>query len=291
VSHQIDERALPREAAVGADAPFVPLPYRVLSRRRETPDVVTLTLAPVDAKIALARPGQFTMLTAFGVGEAAISVSGEPLDELVQHTVRDVGSVSHALCASPPGALVGVRGPFGTDWGLDSLGNRDAVVVAGGIGLAPLSGAITRLVRRQRAGGGRVFVAVGAKSPDQVVLRAELGRWQSAGARVLVTVDTAPASWNGRVGLVTQLLAELAFDPDRAVALVCGPEVMIRFTARELVRRGVAPESVRLSLERNMQCGIALCGHCQLGTLLLCRDGPVVTYDAVVERLLAEDER
>lgn len=232
------------------------------------------------------------MLTAYGVGEIAISASAIPDDPgNLCHTIRDIGAVSHALCSCAPGDVLGVRGPFGTDWGVDTLGDRDAVVVAGGIGLAPLVGAITTLVARQRAGGGRVFVAVGARSPAQIIFGDDLGAWSRAGATVRLTVDAASASWNGAVGLVTQLLPELGFDASHAVALICGPEVMIRFSARALTDLGLAAGAVRLSLERNMQCGIALCGHCQFGPLLLCRDGPVVTYDGVVPALLGQRER
>ncbi len=271
---------------------LVPLAYRVVARRHETADVTTLRLSPVADAVAPGRPGQFNMLSAFGVGEAAISLSAAPdATGEVQHTIRDVGPVSHALCTSAPGDLVGVRGPFGTDWGVDDLGYGDTVVVAGGIGLAPLAGAIDVLAERRRYGGGRVFVAVGARNPDQVMLRAELGRWLAAGVRVRVTVDAAPAGFTGGVGLVTQLLPGLGFDPARTTALVCGPEVMIRFSVRALVDLGVPPGAVRVSLERNMQCGTALCGHCQLGPLLLCRDGPVVTWNDELATLLTENER
>ena len=287
---------MPLDTAIGrhSDAadPLAPLPYRVVARRAETADVATLLLAPLERSIAPARPGQFNMLTAYGVGEVAISVSGLAAELApLCHTVRDVGPVSHALFMRAPGDVVGVRGPFGTDWGVDTLAERDAVIVAGGIGLAPLAGAAALLAERARAGGGRLFVAVGARSPSQLLFPAELDAWAHAGAQVRVSVDAAPAGWSGSVGLVTQLLPELDFDPQSTVALVCGPEVMIRFSARALLERGVPARAIRISLERNMQCGVALCGHCQLGPLLLCRDGPVVTYDGIIPGLLAEDER
>lgn len=282
-------------AGAAAEAgPFTPRPYRVVATHRETSDVVTLALDSLDGPAVGARPGQFNMLTVFGVGEAAISVSrlARGTGPIV-HTVRDVGPVTHALCSLPCGALVGVRGPFGTDWPVEDLADRDVVVVAGGIGLAPLRGAVDVLVDRLRstAGPRRVLVLAGARSPEQIVFADDLRRWAAEGAQVEITVDTAGTGWNGHVGVVTGLLPNVDVDPGRTVAFVCGPEVMMRFTVRDLLELGLEPESVRISLERNMQCGVGLCGHCQLGPLLLCRDGPVVAYSGVVARLLRERQR
>ena len=175
------------------------------------------------------------------------------------------------------GDVVGVRGPFGTDWGLASLDGVDVVVVAGGIGLAPLRGAM-RYLAENKSPERTVALRVGARLPDQIVFPDEIARWGEMGIDVAVTVDVADAGWTGHVGVVTQILAELPFDGAGAVALVCGPEIMMRFSARSLIDLGVTPENIRVSLERNMQCGIAMCGHCQLGPYLLCRDGPVVPY-------------
>jgi len=244
------------------------------------------------------------MLCAFGIGEAAISISSAPgASGPLEHTVRDVGAVTHALCDAEVGSLVGVRGPFGTDWGIDSLEGRDVVVVAGGIGLAPLRGAVSALVddlgqnptrdpgsAGDEQWGGRITVLVGARTPDQVVFSDDIDSWRSKGADVEVSVDVADQIWPGAVGVVTTLLKDRRFDPDRTTALVCGPEVMMRFTARALMDARIRPHGIRLSLERNMQCGIGLCGHCQLGPLLVCRDGPVVTYGDVLEQLLSVPE-
>ncbi len=296
----------------GGDAGFgvmTPVPHRVVGRRHETDDVVTLHLAPTAGSDLRSRSGQFNMLTAFGVGEAAISVSGAPHDDgPLQHTVRDVGPVTHALCQARIGDVVGVRGPFGTDWGVDTLQGPgdliddalpadlpgpggDVVVVAGGIGLAPLRGAIYELVARQRRAGGRVFVAVGAREPSQIIFGSDLEAWARDGARVEVTVDVSVPGWTGHVGLVTSLLNDAGFDPVGATALVCGPELMMRFTARALIDGGVDPRCIRVSVERNMQCGVAWCGHCQLGPFLLCRDGPILPYSDAVAHLLTQRER
>jgi anaerobic sulfite reductase subunit B len=285
-------------APLSAHDPMVPRLYRVASRRRETNDVITLSLVPESGEVMEFQCGQFTMLTAFGVGEAPISVSSPPRgDRALEHTIRDVGAVTHALCQSEIGSQIGVRGPFGTDWGLSNLHQAsdatglDVVVVAGGIGLAPLRGAIAELVQRGTRQGIRIFVLAGAREPSQVVFAQDLGRWSAMGAYVAVTVDVAAPGWDGDVGMVTALLAGAGFDPDRTSALICGPEVMMRFTARALVDLGVDASRIRLSLERNMQCGLGWCGHCQLGPLLLCRDGPVVRYENVVAEMLTQRER
>jgi len=259
--------------------------------------VTTLSLTPLAAPPLQARAGQFTMLSALGVGEAAISVSGVPGAASLEQTVRAVGPVTVALCRSGIGDLVGVRGPYGTDWEVDGGGRHgagaateDVVVVAGGIGLAPLRGAISQLVARGPH-AGRVFVLVGARQPEQIIFGDDLQAWSEAGAHVAVTVDTAGPAWRGHVGVVTTLLAQAGISPDKARALVCGPEVMIRFSARALVDMGVDPGRIRVSLERNMQCGVGWCGHCQLGPYLLCRDGPVVAYSEALAHLLTVRER
>jgi anaerobic sulfite reductase subunit B len=259
---------------------LTPALYRVVRRQRETDDVVTLLLTALDGERLSYRSGQFNMLSAFGVGEIAVSISGAPSDPgPLRHTVRDVGAVSHALCASDVGDVIGVRGPFGTDWGVTgNTSGLDAVVVAGGIGLAPLRGAIEELVAAQGQGSGRVFVLVGAREPAQRVFLDDLAAWEAAGVIVLSTVDRPAPGWNGHVGLVTTLLALAGFDPHHCRVLICGPEIMMRFTARALEELGVDRASIWVSLERNMQCGLGWCGHCQLGPLLLCRDGPVVGY-------------
>lgn len=273
--------------------PLTPVMHQVVASRRVAEDVVTMSLEPLSGPAMTFRPGQFNMLTAFGIGEAAISISSVPgIDGPLEHTVRDVGPVSRALCEAPVGAAVGVRGPFGTDWGVDRLDDRDVVVVAGGIGLAPLRGAIAVLATsaaRQRA-GRRTAVLVGARQATQIIFADELDRWAALGVHVEQTVDLDSPGWQGHVGLVTTLLARVSFPLAGAAALMCGPEVMMRFVARALVDAGADAAGIAVSLERNMQCGVGWCGHCQLGPLLVCRDGPVVSYDRVA-RLFDERER
>ncbi len=279
-----------------ASGPLTPVPYRVVGRRQELDDVVTLSLAPVsgpEGKASAFAHGQFNMLTAFGVGEVAISISSSPgAVGPLDHTVRDVGAVTHALCAARTGSVIGVRGPYGRPWDLAGIEDAaDVVVVAGGIGLAPLRGAVRDLAERPARRGGRVFVLVGARSPDQVLFPEDLEAWRDAGLHVGVTVDAGAPGWEGSVGVVTVLLPLAPFEPARTVALLCGPEIMMRFVGRQLVDLGVDPRRIRVSLERNMQCGVGLCGHCQLGPLLVCRDGPVVTYGGLADELFMERNR
>jgi anaerobic sulfite reductase subunit B len=265
-----------------------PVRYRVSSRLAETHDTVTLTLEPAEDPIAAFRPGQFTMLYSFGVGEIPISVSGPPGQPALTHTIRSVGAVSAALCAARPGEFIGVRGPFGTSWDDADAAGRDLLLVAGGIGLAPVRPALLAALA-QPGRYRRVIVLAGARSPAELVFAAEYGQWREHGADVEITVDKADASWPGQVGVVTQLIGRAHLDPTRTTALICGPEVMMRITARALAAAGLPAASVWISLERNMQCGIATCGHCQLGPLLLCRDGPIVNFQ-IAEPLLAVRE-
>jgi anaerobic sulfite reductase subunit B len=265
---------------------MAPARYRVRSRAVETADTVTLVLRPVDPPIPTPRPGQFTMLYAFGVGEVPISVSGVSDDGEIVHTIRAVGAVSAALSTVHCGGTVGMRGPFGTDWGVPPGG--DLVVVAGGIGLAPLRPVIRHAVAH-RSQYGRVSVLVGARTPDDLLYPKEYDAWRAAGLDVQATVDRAGTGWTGHVGVVTTLYDRLALDPATTTGFVCGPEVMMRFAALGLLDRGVPAPTVHVSLERNMRCGVGLCGHCQLGPLLLCRDGPVVGYDRAAPLLAVKE--
>ena len=254
-----------------------PVPYVVTGRHAETQDTVTLMLRPAGNPIDPPRPGQFTMLYAFGVGEVPVSVSGSGHGEVLVQTIRAVGAVTRALCAAVPGEMIGVRGPFGTDWRLDIADGRDVLIVAGGIGLAPLRPVVLAALD-QRARYDRVVLLVGARSPEDLIFTRELETWRRRGADVRVTVDHGQPGWDGQIGLVTGLIENAIEDPAGTAAFVCGPEIMMRLSADMLLRCGIAATDIRVSLERNMRCGAALCGHCQLGPLLLCRDGPVVSY-------------
>ncbi len=272
---------LTEERSAGA---FVPLPFRVAGSRRDTVDTSTISLEPLAAGFEVS-PGQFVMVHAFGIGEVPISVSGLPEregDPLVL-TVRGVGAVSRAICAAEPGAVLGLRGPFGNGWPVNEAAGGDVLVVAGGIGLAPLR-PVVRRVLAQRVRYRDVSILYGARTPQDLLYTDELVGW-GAQAAVEVTVDAAGAEWLGRVGVVPQLLTRASFRPGAVTAFVCGPEVMMHFTVEALRERGVPDERIILSLERDMRCGVGLCGHCQLGPTLVCRDGPVYSQ-ADLGRLL-----
>jgi len=258
---------------------MVPRVAHVRARRRETSDTWTLM---IDTGGLAFRPGQFNMLYAFGIGEIPVSVSGDPATAgPLVHTVRAVGAVSQALTRLKPGDALGLRGPFGTAWPVAESGGNDVVVVAGGLGLAPLRPAIYRLLA-ERDRYGRIAVLYGTRSPPDILFRREIERWRRRlDIEFEVTVDHADAGWHGNVGVVTKLVARAGFDPDHSVALICGPEIMMRFTAGALETAGVAPERIFLSLERNMNCAVGQCGHCQFGPRLICRDGAVMRYDSI----------
>jgi NAD(P)H-flavin reductase len=265
------------------DGLLLPNLFRVKSRRRETADTFTLTITPTDSGMEWPfAPGQFNMLTAFGIGEVPISISGDPTrPQTLIHTIRSVGAATRALCALGQGDILGVRGPFGTAWPVKEAEGQDLVIVAGGLGLAPVRPAIYHALVH-RAAYGNVEIVYGARTPGDILYYQELERWRGRfDVRVHVTVDTAPAEWRGRVGVVTKVMGQARFDPSHTTALVCGPGMMMRFTVQELLDRGVSMDQIFVSLERNMQCGMGLCGHCQMGPLFICKDGPVYPYNRV----------
>jgi anaerobic sulfite reductase subunit B len=260
---------------------MTPLPFVVAARARDTADTWTLTLEPVAGAGFSVAPGQFVMVYAFGIGEVPISVSGPPgRPEAVILTVRAVGAVTNAICASDPGTVLGLRGPLGNSWPIETAARSDVVVVAGGIGLAPLRPVLLRAIER-RSNYGAVTLLYGARTPADLLYSEQLTAWREDAIDVRVTVDAAGPEWSGRVGVVPKLIAEAPFRPDETTAFVCGPEIMMHFATQGLLARGVPPDRIHVSMERHMQCGVGLCGHCQLGPTLICRDGPVYTHAAL----------
>ena len=263
---------------------MVPRIARLHARKREIHGVETLTFEMEDGQ-AGGLPGQFNMLTAFGVGEAAISISGHIAPDRFVHTVRDVGAVSHALTSLRKGDAIGLRGPFGTGWPVEESKGRDIVIIAGGVGLAPLRPALYHLLSKRRD-YGRVILLCGARHPDDVLFLSEMEKWSARDeVEIEITVDHATEDWHGHVGVVTKLIANGHFDPSRSTAFICGPEIMMRFAVRALCEAGFEDETLYLSMERNMKCAVGLCGHCQFGPTFICRDGPVFRYDRIRDLL------
>lgn len=261
--------------------PMLSQSYLVREVSKETPDTFTLRLAPdAGSNGSSFQPGQFSMLWVFGVGELPISISGDPAehDRLV-YTVRSVGQATNALVTRGVGEGVGVRGPFGNGWPLAAARGRDVIIVAGGIGLAPLRPVIYEVLNH-RQDYGRLVVLYGARSPHDLLYRKELATWaRQRETQVLITVDYGGMSWRGHVGVVTTLFKYARLKPTRSVAMVCGPEIMMRFVTRELENYGLGRNDIYLSMERNMKCAVGFCGHCQYGPHFICKDGPVFRYE------------
>jgi NAD(P)H-flavin reductase len=259
-----------------------PHPYRVLRVQRETYDTFTLQLEQANgARRPPFAPGQFNMIYVFGVGEVPISISGDPArsNALLVHTVRAVGTVTKPMVSLKRGEMLGVRGPFGSSWPVEEAKGSDVVIVAGGIGLAPLRPALYYLLSHREA-YGHVVLLYGARTPEDLLYTRELEEWRGRfDMEVEVTVDAATGDWRGNVGVVTTLIPWARFEPSDTVAMVCGPEVMMRFTVQALQERGVAAENTFISMERNMKCAVGFCGHCQFGPTFICRDGPVFRCD------------
>lgn len=258
--------------------PMLPAPVTVIDAREECEDVTTLTLEAAGARPVI--PGQFNMLYAFGVGEAAISTSGDPArSDVFVHTIKAVGATTRALCRLRPGDVLGVRGPFGEGWPMDRIAGADLLIIAGGLGLAPLRPVLYDVARSGWKGVERLTLLAGARRPEDLLFQSELEDWRSQrGPTVVTTVDHASKAWTGRVGVVPALLRDIELRPT-TIALVCGPEVMMRYVVRELARRGLPEDRLYLSMERNMKCAIGFCGHCQLGPAFVCKDGPVLRFD------------
>ena len=260
----------------------------IVAIRDETPGVRSYDLKIVDTALRASyrfAPGQFNMLYLPGIGEAAISISSDPATpDRLTHTVRAVGNVTDALARLVVGDQIFLRGPYGQPWPLGELEGADVIFVAGGLGLASQRAAILDIIRR-RDQFGRVTILHGAKTPSGLLYTAEYDAWRRAGIDVACTVDAPEADWQGAVGLVTDLLARLPLGGATGI-LCCGPDPMMAAVAKGAAQRGLGPERVWVSLERNMSCAVGQCGLCQFGPYFVCLDGPVFRHDRI-ERLLA----
>ena len=272
-------RARSKAAPGPCSDPMAPVPTPITRVIRETPDTLTFQLAP--ARGHAFQPGQFNMLYLRGVGELPISISGDPArPEQLVHTIRAVGGVSITMQGLKKGDWLGIRGPYGNAWPVEEARGQDVLIVAGGLGLAPLRPAIYHVLNN-RSQYRRVAILYGARSPEDMLYRKELPRWAERDVWIQTTVDRRSLGWSGNVGLVTGLFRNLSLDPDRTVAMVCGPEVMMRFAIRDLAALGLPPTAMYVSMERNMKCGLGLCGQCQYGHLHVCKDGPIFRFDRV----------
>lgn len=272
--------------------PWLPVSARIQRVTPEVADTATYELEIADAAQAAAfrfRPGQFNMLYLPGYGESAISISSDAeRSELLAHTVRVVGNVTGALARLGVGDEVLLRGPFGSAWPLAECIGRDVVIAAGGIGLAPLRPAIYHVIHH-RSDFGKVHLLYGARSPEGLLYRQEFDAWQQAGIHVDVTVDVGDPDWHGHIGVVPMLLHRLRLDAANTRVLTCGPEIMMRFVIFEALAGRVADEHIYLSMERNMNCAVGFCGHCQLGPAFICKDGPVFSYAQMEPFMHVED--
>jgi NAD(P)H-flavin reductase len=271
--------------------PMTPVPFRVRNVRRETRDTFTLELRPEDAagRFSFAA-GQFNMMYVFGMGEVPMSITGDPgrSDSLV-HTTRRVGAVTGAVCRLKRGDTVGIRGPFGSHWPMEEAAGNDVIIVAGGVGLAPLRPTLYQILSG-RVNYGKVALLYGTRTPGDILYKGELEHWRyRSDMQVEVAVDRAPTTWRGTVGVVTHLISKVSFDPGRVVAMICGPEVMMRFAVRELEARGVQTKQIYISMERNMKCAVGFCGHCQFGPQFVCKEGPVFRYDRIATFLAVRE--
>ncbi len=266
--------------------PMVPLRAKVKKIFWETEDVFTFELVydEEDKREFRFKPGQFNMLYAFGVGESAISISSDSDKHgSVLHTIHKVGYVTSALSKLKKGDVIGVRGPFGSSWPLEIAKGRDICIIAGGLGLPPLRPAIYHIFKHRKQ-YGKVTILYGARSPRDIMFPVELEAWKKKyDVQIEVTVDRADSTWRGHIGVVTTLLGYTELDPEKTTAMLCGPEIMMKYTVDELLKNNISDKNIYVSLERNMKCALGFCGHCQYGPSFVCKDGPVFSFCNVTD--------
>ena len=269
--------------------PMLTSPWVVRDVEQETSDTFSIHLEPRDGNGSAPyqfRPGQFNMVYLFGVGEAPISVCGDPARMgTIRHTTRIVGTVTRHMGRLRPADTIGIRGPFGTSWPMKEAEGKDVILVAGGIGLAPLR-PVMYTITENRDKFGRVILFYGARTQEDILYRKELERWGSSlDLEIFATVDRGTLGWHGNVGVVTTLIKRGPIEPGNSIVMICGPEVMLRYSVQEILGRGLSESQIYVSLERNMKCGVGYCGHCQLGPEFVCRDGPVFPYTRVAKQI------
>lgn len=266
--------------------PLLPEQAVIRKTKYQTYDTITFTMSFINGRQEEYRfqPGQYNMISLFGIGEAAISISSGPeRRDSFDHTVRVVGNVTRALRRLEEGNIVGIRGPYGQGWPMDNAVGKDVLVVAGGMGLAPIRPAIAQILENPDH-FGKIEILYGARTPEDLLFTDEFNSWGSkSSCRLLTTVDMVPEGekWDGHVGVVTMLYKEMQAKPRNTIVFMCGPQIMMRFGIIGLVRGGFSPDQIYVSLERRMKCGVGVCGHCQTGPLHVCKDGPVFQYSSL----------
>ncbi len=266
--------------------PYLIHPAIITERKQESTDIVTLRLQltdPAHQEAFRFEAGQFNMLYVFGVGEVAISIVSDPGEPgFLDHTIRIVGRVTQVLGHMQMGEAVGVRGPFGRGWPMEGAKGKDILVVTGGLGCAPVVGAIEYIFRRRNE-YGTMTILHGVKTPHDLLYRERYDAWRhQTNTHVQLASDEPGKTWQSHVGVVTELFDDLQLDPNKTVVMMCGPEIMMRVACNMLTHKGLCPDAMYVSLERHMECGIGLCGHCQLGPFFLCKDGPIMRLDQII---------
>jgi NAD(P)H-flavin reductase len=263
----------------------VPQSAKIIDRIQESPTIFTLRL---ELQSQLQRehygfaPGQFNMVYLYGVGEVPISIVSDPVDDsIIDHTIRAVGRVTRGISALAVGEYVGIRGPFGRGWPLEQAEGKDVLIVTGGLGCAPVVSVINYILRR-REQFGRMIIVQGVKHADDLIWRERYEQWMTMkDVEVHMAADVGAKHWPWHVGRVTELCDVINIEPDKTLAMMCGPEPMILASIDCLLHHGLPEQAVWLSMERNMHCGLGQCGHCQLGDQFLCRQGPVFNYPRI----------
>lgn len=259
---------------------MIPRCYTVKSISEDTHDTFTLIVEPQETYNISFLPGQFSMLYLFGFGEIPISISGElsSKNELT-YTIRSVGPVTEGLRKLQNGDVIGIRGPFGSAWPLTKQGG-DIILLAGGLGMVPLRPALHHLVKH-RNNYKSITLLYGTRTPSDFLYTKEMQAWESQGVGIHTSVDKADETWRGNVGVITSLISKHISDPSNTRVLLCGPEIMMKFSLIELARFAIPEDEIFLSMERNMKCAVGFCGHCQYGPHFLCKDGPIFSYNQV----------
>ncbi len=272
-------RAKIKEDLEAAENPYKSTPAKITDVKDESPNIKTFELEPED-QIEFAT-GEFVQLSVPGLGEAPFTPSSSPnVKKKMEITIMEAGEVTGKLHETPPGSTLGIRGPYGRGYPLEEMKDRDILVVGGGVGLAPLRSLLYMLMDKPED-FGEIKLKYGARTPDHLIYKDQLDEWDDSSVIDLeLTVDEGDEEWEGNVGVVTTLLEEPEVDTEDGLAVVCGPPIMMKFTAQKLLDF-FDPEDIYLSLEKNMSCGFGMCGHCQLGKYYVCKDGPVFTYDQV----------